>query len=42
MSHEHRAKFIKPSRIYYVDSGDDDNIEMTDEVKNKTSTDTTS
>ena len=34
MSHEHRAKYMKPSRIYYVNSDDnDESIEMTDVVE---------
>ena len=35
--HEDRIKYLKPSRIYYVNSANsNDDIELTDSVKNKT------
>ena len=36
VSYEDRKKSIKASRIYYVNSNEDDDTEMTDTVKNKT------
>ena len=37
VSHEDRIKYLKPSRIHYVNSANsDDDIELNDSVKNKT------